>query len=262
MNSYCRILVSLAAVLLIAAVAEGALKTQTVEYKDGDVTCEGYLAYDDAVTTPRPGVLVVHEWTGLGPYVKMRADKLAQLGYVAFAADIYGKGIRPKNSDEAAAQASIYRKDRSLMRRRAQAALQVLADNKLVDRKRIAAIGYCFGGGTALELARSGADLAGVVSFHGNLDTPNPADAKNIKGKILVQHGGSDPYVTAEQLAAFEKEMANAGVNWQVIVYGGAVHSFTNPDSGTDPSKGAAYNEQADKRSWVAMKQFFDEIFK
>lgn len=148
------------------------------------------------------------------------------------------------------------------MRRRAQAALQVLAENKSVDRKKIAAIGYCFGGGTVLELARSGADLAGVVSFHGNLDTPNLVDAKNIKGKILVQHGGSDPYVPAEQLATFEKEMTDAGVNWQVIIYGGAVHSFTNPDSGTDPTKGAAYNEQADKRSWLAMKQFFDEIFK
>jgi dienelactone hydrolase len=262
MNSFFRTLMALGAAILIAAVAEGALKTQVIEYKDGDVTCEGYLAYDDAITGPRPGVLVVHEWMGLGPYAKMRADKLAQMGYVAFAADIYGKGIRPKNSDEASTQASIYRKDRQLMRRRAQAALQVLADSKLVDRKRVAAIGYCFGGGTVLELARSGADLAGVVSFHGNLDTPNPADAKNIKGKILVQHGGSDPYVPAEQLAAFEKEMADAGVNWQVIVYGGAVHSFTNPDSGTDPSKGAAYNEQADKRSWLAMKQFFDEIFK
>lgn len=262
MNNYCRLLMALGVVLLIAAGAEGALKTQLVEYKDGEVTCEGYLAFDDAIAGPRPGVLVVHEWMGLGPYAKMRADKLAQMGYVAFAADIYGKGIRPKNTDEAAAQASIYRKDRQLMRRRAQAALQVLADNKLVDRKRIAAIGYCFGGGTVLELARSGADLAGVVSFHGNLDTPNSADAKNIKGKILVQHGGADPYVPAEQLAAFEKEMADAKVNWQVIVYGGAVHSFTNPDSGTDPSKGAAYNEQADKRSWLAMKQFFEEIFK
>jgi dienelactone hydrolase len=262
MNRYCNTLMALGAVLLFTAVAKGALKTQAIEYKDGDVTCEGYLAYDDAIAGPRPGVLVVHEWTGLGSYAKMRTDKLAQMGYVAFAADIYGKGIRPKNTDEAAAQASIYRKDRQLMRRRAQAALQVLADNKLVDRKKIAAIGYCFGGGTVLELARSGADLVGVVSFHGNLDTPNPADAKNIKGKILVQHGGSDPYVTAEQLAAFEKEMADAGVNWQVIIYGGAVHSFTNPDSGTDPTKGAAYNEQADKRSWLAMKQFFEEIFK
>jgi dienelactone hydrolase len=175
---------------------------------------------------------------------------------------MYGKGVRPKNTDEAAAQASIYRKDRQLMRRRAQAGLQVLVDSKLVDSKRIAAIGYCFGGGTVLELARSGANLAGVVSFHGNLDTPNPADAKSIKGKVLVLHGGADPYVPTEQLAAFEKEMTDAGVDWQMVIYGGAVHSFTNADSGTDPAKGAAYNEQADKRSWLAMKQFFEEIFR
>lgn len=249
-------------ILLLTAGAYGAMKTQVVEYKDGDVTCEGYLAYDDAVPGARPGILVVHEWTGVGPYVKMRVEKLAQMGYVAFAADIYGKGIRPKNTDEAAAQATVYRKDRQLMRRRVQAGLQVLADNRFVDRKRIAAIGYCFGGGTVLELARSGADLAGVVSFHGNLDTPNPADAKNIKARILVLHGGTDPYVSAEQVAAFQREMTDANVNWQMNSYGGAVHSFTNPDAGNDPTKGAAYNEQADKRSWLAMKQFFDEIFK
>lgn len=262
MNSYLKTPMALIAALLIAPVAEGALKTQVVEYKDGDVTCEGYLAYDDAIAGPRPGVLVVHEWMGQGPYAKMRADMLAQAGYVAFAADIYGKGIRPRNTDEAATQASTYRKDRQLMRRRAQVALQVLADNRSVDRKKIAAIGYCFGGGTVLELARSGANLAGVVSFHGNLDTPNPADAENVKGKVLVLHGGADPYVPAEQLAAFEKEMTDAGVDWQMVVYGGAVHSFTNLDSGTDASKGAAYNEKADKRSWLVMKQFFDEIFK
>ena len=241
---------------------EAAVKTQTVEYKDGDVTLEGYLAYDDALKGKRPGVLVVHEWTGLGSYVKMRAEKLAQLGYVAFAADIYGKGIRPKNRDEAATQAGIYRKDRPLMRRRAQAGLSVLAANSMVDSKKLAAIGYCFGGGTALELARSGADLAGVVSFHGNLDTPDPADAKNIKCKILVQHGASDHSVTPDAVAAFQKEMNDAGVDWQFTAYSGAVHGFTNPENGADTSKGVAYNERADARSWAAMKQFFDEIFK
>lgn len=148
------------------------------------------------------------------------------------------------------------------MRRRAQAGLAVLAANKLVDPRKIAAIGYCFGGSTALELARSGAALSGVVSFHGNLDTPNPADAKNIKGKILVCHGGSDPFVTADAVTAFEKEMTDAGVDWQVDIYGGAVHSFSNRDSGDDPSKGAAYNEKADLRSWQAMLKFFDEIFR
>ena len=183
MNRYHRVLFVWSIILSLTAVAEGALKTELIEYKDGDITCEGYLAYDDAVVGTRPGVLLVHESMGIGPYVKMRADKLAQMGYVAFAADIFGKGVRPKNTDEASAQATIYRKDRQLMRRRAQAGLQELAMQTLVDRKHIAAIGYCFGGGTALELARSGADVVGTVSFHGNLDTPNPADAKNIKGK-------------------------------------------------------------------------------
>ncbi len=262
MNFNFRILASFLSVMLLVGVAEGALKTQVVEYKDGDVTCEGYLAYDDSLQGPRPGVLIIHEWTGVGPYVKKRADMLAQLGYVAFAADIYGKGVRPKNADEARIQATIYRSDRPLMRRRAQAGLQVLATNKMVDPRKIAAIGYCFGGGVALELARSGADLAGVVSFHGNLDTPNPADAKSIKCRILVQHGGSDQGVGPDQVAAFEKEMTDAGVDWVLTVYGGAVHGFTNPDNGNDPSKGVAYNEKADLRSWQAMKQFFSEIFK
>lgn len=255
-------LLSLSLLLTLSISAEAKLVTQTVDYKHGDVALEGYLAYDDSFKAPRPGVLVIHEWTGLGKYAMKRADMLAQLGYVAFAIDMYGKGIRPTTPEEAGAQAGIYRKDRPLMRARAQAGLSVLASNKMVDPKKIAAIGYCFGGGTALELARSGADLAGVVSFHGTLDTPNPADAKSIKGKILVCHGAADPYVTQEAVTNFQKEMADAGTDWQLIQYGGAVHSFSNPDSGNDPSKGAAYNENADKRSWQAMKQFFEEIFK
>jgi dienelactone hydrolase len=138
----------------------------------------------------------------------------------------------------------------------------VLQQNPLTDSNRIAAIGYCFGGGTVLELARSGANIAGVVSFHGNLDTPNPSDAKAIKAKVLVLHGANDPYVPAEQVAAFESEMRQADVDWQLMAYGGVVHSFTNPEAGNDPSKGVAYNEAADKRSWAAMKQFFAEIFR
>jgi dienelactone hydrolase len=192
----------------------------------------------------------------------MRARELARLGYVAFAIDMYGKGVRPKTQEEASAQATPFYKDRQMMRRRANAGLEVLRNNRLVDPKRIAAIGYCFGGGTALELARSGADIAGVVSFHGTLDTPNPDDAKRIKCKVLAQTGGSDPFVTKDKVNAFEDEMTKAGADWQLNVYGGAVHSFTNPDSGNDPSKGAAYNKEADQRSWEAMKQFFAEIFK
>jgi dienelactone hydrolase len=205
--------------------------------------------------------MVVHEWMGLNDYAKKRAEQLAALGYVAFAADIYGKGIRPKDAKEAGEQASIYRGDRSLMRARATAGLEELKKFRLTDTLKIAAIGYCFGGGTVLELARSGARLNGVVSFHGNLDTPHPEDARNIKAKVLVLHGGDDPYVPAEQVAAFQKEMREASVDWQMIIYGGAVHSFTNPASGNDPTKGAAYNAEADRRSWEAMRPFLNEIF-
>ncbi len=241
--------------------AVAALHHEMLEYKDGDVALEGYLVYDDAIEGVRPGVLVFHDWMGLGPYPEGRADQLAALGYVAFAADVYGKGVRPKDSKEAAALSGIYRQDRALMRRRAQAGLDVLMKQPLVDTKRVASIGYCFGGGVALELARSGADLVGVVSFHGTLDTPHPEDAKNIKGSILAMQGADDPFVPRKAVEAFEDEMENAGVDWQMILYGGAVHSFTIPDAGNDPSTGSAYNEKADKRSWGAMRLFFDEIF-
>ena len=253
----------LTALLLIALPHNvyAALHTETIEYKHGDVTLEGYLAYDKSIKGKRPGVLVVHEWMGLGKYAKKRAEQLADLGYIALAVDMYGKGVRPQNTDEAAKQATIYKSDRPLMRARVMAGLDLLSVHKLTDTKRIAAIGYCFGGTTVLELARSGADILGVVSFHGGLDTPNPAETKNIKVKVLALHGADDPYVPKDQVAAFEEEMRKANADWQLVSYGGAVHSFTNPDSGNDSPKGAAYNESADKRSWEAMKQFFAEIF-
>lgn len=247
--------------LVFSATVQAKVRTQVVEYKHGNAILEGYLAYDDEVQGMRPGVMVVHEWTGLGDYVKDRAEQLAELGYVAFAIDMYGKGIRPKNPKDAAAQATIYRSNRKLMRDRALAGLKVLQQNQLTDKQRIAAIGYCFGGGTVLELARSGADIVGVVSFHGNLDTPNPNDAKNIKGKVLVLHGANDPLVPPEQVLTFSEEMSDAAADWQLVAYGGAVHSFTNPEAGNDKSKGVAYNAVADKRSFADMQQFFAEIF-
>ena len=239
-----------------------AIHTETVEYKQGDTTLEGFVAYDDAIQGKRPGVLVVHQWMGLTDYEKKRAEMLAQLGYVAFCADIYGKGVRPQNTAEAGAQAGKYKSDRQLLRARVNAGLDALRQQPLVDSKHIAAIGYCFGGTTVLELARSGADVAGVVSFHGGLDAPNPDDGKNIKCKVLVCHGADDPFSSPQDIAALENEMRKGGVDWQLIKYGGAVHSFTQPMAGNDNSKGAAYNEKADKRSWEALKQFFAEIFK
>ncbi len=256
-----RILVVLLLSLSTAGV-QAKLHKEVIEYRHGSAILEAYLVYDDDTPNSRPGVLVIHEWKGLGNYAKMRADRLAQLGYVAFALDMYGKGIRPATNEEASTQAGKYYKDRQLMRSRAQTGLDQLRKHPLVDSARIGVIGYCFGGAAALELARSGAPLAGVVSFHGTLDTPTPEDAKNIKGKVLVCHGGSDPYVTADAVAGFESEMTKAGVDFQLNIYGGAVHSFSNPESGNDPSKGAAYDERADKRSWSAMRLFFDEVFR
>ena len=247
--------------IILSNFAGAAVKTKTIDYRDGDSVLEGYLAYDDAIKGKMPAVLIVHEWTGIGPYVKNRAEQIAALGYAAFAIDIYGKGIRPANVEEAGKQATIYRSDRQLMRRRAIAGLTEIKQFPFVDPNRIAAIGYCFGGGVVLELARSGADIKGVVSFHGNLDTPHAEDARSINAKILVCHGANDPYVPQEQVLAFQKEMRDAKTNWQMNIYSNAVHSFTNPDSGNDPSKGIAYNKEADTRSWEAMKAFFKEIF-
>ena len=249
-------------ILLSSINTQAALRTEVVEYRHGDIVLEGYLAYDDAVEGKRPGIIVVHEWWGLNPYARMRTEQLAKLGYIAFAIDMYGKGVRAKDPAEAGSLSGIYRGNRPLMRSRANAGLEVLRNHPLVNVNRIAAIGYCFGGTVVLEMARSGAELAGVVSFHGGLSTPNPNDTKNIKGKVLVLHGADDPTVPPDQVIAFQDELRKAGVDWQMVSYGGAVHSFTNPEAGNDPSRGAAYNEKADKRSWEAMKTFFGEIFK
>jgi len=240
--------------------AHAAIQSKTVEYQQGDATLEGVLVWDDAVSGPRPGVLVVHQWLGLTGYEKHRAEMLAQLGYVAFCADIYGKGVRPKDTGEAGALAGKYKGDRQLLRARVNAGLAELKKSELVDASRIAAIGYCFGGTTVIELARSGADIKGVVSFHGGLDSPTPADGKNIKAKVLALAGADDPFQKPEDLTAFESEMRDAKVDWRLNFYGGAVHAFTQQNPGF-VNPGAKYNERADKRSWVDMKQFFAEIF-
>lgn len=250
-----------AAIFLMAGVAHAEIQGKTIEYKEGKTALEGYLAYDDAVQGKRPGVIVVHDWMGPSAFTRDRAEQLAKMGYMALAADIYGKGASPKDAQEAMALVKVYKGDRALLRARVKAALDILLRQPQTDPARVAAIGYCFGGTAVLELARSGAPLAGVVSFHGGLDTPTPQDAKNIKGKVLVLHGADDPYVTPEQVAAFEKEMKDAGVDWQLIKYSGAVHAFAIPTAGTDTAKGAAYNPTAARRSWQAMKDFFAEIF-
>ena len=237
------------------------MNLRTIEYRQGDTLLEGFLACDGAGPSGKPGVLLFPDWLGVGPNVKSRAEQIARLGYVAFAADVYGKGVRPDNPKDAAATATFYKNDRALLRERARAGLAELRRQENVDPGRLAAIGYCFGGTVALELARSGADLKGIVSFHGGLDTPHPQDARNIRAKVLVLHGADDPWVPPDHVKAFEDEMRGAKVDWQLVKYADAVHSFTNPDAGSDNSKGAAYNANADRRSWEHMKIFFTEIF-
>jgi dienelactone hydrolase len=231
-----------------------------VEYTADGVTFEGWAAYDDASDAKRASVLIVHQWTGVSDNEKMRARMLAELGYNVFVADVYGKGIRPQ-PPESGQEAGKYKKDRALLRERLKAALSVLIKDPRTDTSRVAATGYCFGGTAALELARSGAALKGVISYHGGLDSPTPADGKNIKGKVLALHGADDPFVPAKDIAAFEQEMKDAGVDYKLVQYPGAVHAFTQKAAGNDNSKGAAYNEAADKASWDETKTFLAKIF-
>jgi dienelactone hydrolase len=249
-------------ILLSAASLHAEVRFQKVEYQQGDTTCEGLLVWDDAFAGKRPGVLIAHQWKGVTDYEKKRAEMLAKMGYIALCADVYGKGVRADNPRDASALAGKYKEDRKLLRARINAALDFFKKQERVDTQKIAAIGYCFGGTTVLELARSGTGVKGVVSFHGGLGTPSPQDARNIRGKVLVLHGADDPFVPDQEVLAFQKEMRDAKVDWQLVGYGGAVHSFTDWNAGNDNSKGAAYNAQADARSWEAMKTFFAELFR
>lgn len=253
---------SLVASSVSCNLAQAHLVEKTVEYKiiskDVEKTFEGFIVYDSAAKKV-PGVLVVHDWLGLTEKTKNSARELAKLGYVAFAGDIYGKGVRPNNPKDAATEATKYKTNRELYREYLNAGLEQLKQFSQVDTSRLGAIGYCFGGTGVVELARSGAAVKGIVSFHGGLDSPQPESGKNIKARVLALHGADDPFVSATDLAAFEKEMATNKVDWQLIKYGNAVHSFTDKSAGTDNSKGAAYNEKAAKRSWAAMKEFLSE---
>lgn len=233
-----------------------------IEYSDGDTKLKGYVAYDDNFEGQRPGVLICHQWMGLTDYEERRARELAKLGYVAFALDVYGAGVRPESREEAGKLSSKYKGDRDLMRSRLMAGLEKLQEHRAVDPKKIAVIGYCFGGTCALEVARAGADVAGVVSFHGGLSAQDKAEPDTVKAKVLVCHGAEDPYVPEGEVLGFIEEMTEAGVDFQFIAYADAVHSFTQKHSGDDKSTGAAYNKKADFRSWQHMKLFFDEAFK
>jgi dienelactone hydrolase len=241
------------------SVTAAEISTKTVPYKDGTTAMEGYLALP-ASGQPAPGVLIVHDWTGVQEYARMRADMLAKLGYAAFCCDIYGKGVRPVAPKDCGAEATKYKGDRALFRQRLLAGLAAFRAQDGVDKANISAIGYCFGGTGVLELARAGADVRGVVSFHGGLDSPVPSDGKKIKARVLILHGADDPYVPEKDIKACLDEFNKAGVDWQMISYSGAVHSFTKAETGNDKSTGAAYDAKADKRSWEAMKTFLAEV--
>tara|TARA_B100000609_G_C17169811_1_gene410978 strand:+ start:159 stop:914 length:756 start_codon:yes stop_codon:yes gene_type:complete len=243
------------ALMTLGISSKAEITTEDVTYKHGSDTMEGFIAYDKAISGKRPVVIIVHQWKGLGDYEKTRARMLAEMGYLAVCADIYGQGNRAQDSQQARTLATKYRSDRKLMRARAQAALDYAKTLELADPAKVAAIGYCFGGGVVLELARSGADLAGVVSFHGNLDTPDPADAKNVACKILVCHGAADGSITMKDVTTFSEEMEAANVDWQLVIYANAKHAFTHFESKD------RYNENADKRSWKHMQDFFHELF-
>lgn len=250
----------LPAFFAVVSTLSAAVVEKSLEYKAGEVVCEGWQAYDDAVTGKRPGVLIIHQWTGVSDHEKEAARKLAALGYNVLVADIYGKGIRPQ-PPAAGKEAGKYKADRALLRARANAALDVLARDTRTDAAKLAATGYCFGGTAVIELARSGAPVKGVVSFHGGLDSPTPADGKHIQGKVLALHGADDPFVAAKDIAAFESEMKASGVDYRLVKYPGAVHSFTHKAAGNDNSKGAAYNADADRDSWFQMEQFLKRLF-
>lgn len=257
-----RILVGLA--MALAAFPLGAqeddIKTEEIEYKDGDVVLQGYAAWNPKAGATLPGVVIVHEWWGHGEYARMRAREIAKLGYHAFALDMYGKGVYAKTHEEAAKLMGNFQ-DPAAVRSRAKAGLEALL-KRPVDPKRIAAMGYCFGGRTVLEMARAGFDLRGVASFHGSLGAKDPTEAKNIKSKVIVFHGASDGFIPPEDIAGFHKEMTDAKVDYQFIAFGGAVHSFTVKAAGDDPSKGMAYDEKADRRSWGMLKDFLAESLK
>lgn len=251
--------------LLSALTLRAGVIGKNVEYTADSVTMKGYLAYDDKVQGKRPAVLVVHEWWGHNDYARKRADMLAALGYLALAVDMYGNGQQADHPEDAGKFAAAVSGNLPVMKARFVAAMDLLRKNALVDPGQMAAIGYCFGGGVVLAMAREGADLKAVVSFHGSLGTSHRAEKGSIKSRVLACNGADDPFTTKETIAAFKSEMRAAGVDFKFVNYPGAVHSFTNPASTAMGKKfniPLAYNEQADKKSWEEMKTWLRTSFK
>lgn len=238
-----------------------------LKYQCNGTTCNGFLVHNEIVKEPRPGVIVVHAWKGQDDFAREKAEELARLGFVALAADIYGDGQTAESDEDATNLMMPLFKDRQLLRDRVIAAYEALKKHELVDKKNIGAIGFCFGGLTVIELLRSGTKVKGVVSFHGVLGNKigdqiasTVPNSEKITGSLLILHGNDDPLVSDEDIRDIKKEFTDAKVDWQMISYGHAVHAFTNPKV-KDPSTGLAFSQSANDRSWLAMKNFFNEIF-
>lgn len=249
------------AALAVAATAHAKIVTEKVPYRDGDTRLEGLLIYDDAHNGKRPAVIVVHEWWGRNDFAQQRATQLAKLGYVAFALDMYGDGKVTESTEQAGTWARALYSDPAAWRARAKAGFDVVASHERVDRTRIAAIGYCFGGATVQQMALAGLPLRGVVSFHGSLVMPSTADAEQTRAGILILHGAADTLVPDEQLNRYIAAMRKTKLDWQLITYAAAKHSFTNPKADDVGIEGVGYNKKADERSWTHMRTFFAEIF-
>lgn len=253
--------------LCAAAPAWAEVQSKTVTYQDGDTPLTGYLYWDDAIQGKRPGVLVVHEWWGLNDYARHRAEMLAKLGYVAFAADMYGDHKVTEHADNAKAWMTQITSNIDAWQRRAGLGLEQLKASGMVADGQLAAIGYCFGGATVMQMVYAGMPVKGVVSFHGSMPPANPEQVAAMKQAehkpmVLLEHGDADPFVPAERIAAFKAGLDAAGINWEMDVYGGVRHSFTNPDSAKFGMDALRYDPIADARSWQHMKEFLAEIFK
>ena len=252
---------ALAATALVCFGAEAKVVTKTIAYPHDGKTMQGYLAYDDAKGGARPGVLVIHEWWGLNDYTRSRTRQLAEMGYVAFAADMFGDGKTTRDPKEAQAMASAAGQPAGALAAKSKAGLDVLAKQPQVDPKRIAAIGFCFGGTTVLQLAYSGEDLKGAVTFHGGLVVPDETQAKQIKTTLLILHGAEDTFIKPETIDGMRRTLDANKVDWYMVTYAHAVHAFTNPDADSFKIPGIGYNEKAARRSWDEMERFFKVQF-
>jgi dienelactone hydrolase len=236
------------------------MKTKKIEYHDGDVLLEGYYACNEIDKNKKPAILIAHDWSGKSEFTQNKAEKLAEMGYVGFAIDMFGKGVRGETTEEKSALIQPFVQNRALLQQRMLAAFEAIKTLDYVDTQKIGAIGFCFGGMCVLDLARTGADVKGVVSFHGLFYPAENIKHPNITAKVLALHGFDDPMVSHDQVIAFGREMTDAKANWELTIYGNAMHAFTNPKA-NDHVLGTVYNRQADTRSWIAMQSFFKEVF-